>query len=192
MSNLEFPKIIVNEDIILREFSYSDADEYFKIYTNPLVSKFLPDSMIPNTINDTVLEIESTIQSFQSQYGVYWAIAEVRTNKLIGGCGFHNWNKFDSKIEIAYDLNPEYWGQGVMFYSLQRIIEFAFLKMKVVRIQGIVLEENTSSIKLLTKLGFQKEGILRKYKFFKQKNTNIAMFSILKEEFEIKDKCIYF
>ena len=55
--------------------------------------------------------------------------------------------------------------------------------MKVVRIQATALEENTPSINLLLKLGFKKEGVLYKYKFFKRKMVDIIMLSYTIDDF---------
>lgn len=186
----KFPIIDLGNGFILREFSHDDVQEYFELYSIPEVNKYIPDSMIPKTLEDTALEIESIIQSFKSEYTIYWAIAEKSTNKLIGGCGFHDWNKFNFRIEIAYDIHPNYWRKGIMHKSLQEIIKFAFIKMKVVRIQATALEENIPSINLLSKLGFKKEGILYKYKFFKRKMVDIVMLSYTIDDFfnHIKNK----
>jgi RimJ/RimL family protein N-acetyltransferase len=43
-----------------------------------------------------------------------WGISLKSSGQLVGTCGFHKWNKHDLHAEIGYDLNPEFWGQGIM------------------------------------------------------------------------------
>ena len=88
-----------------------------------------------------------------------------------------------NRIEIGYDLNPEYWGKGIMQEALSKIIHFAFTSMKINKIEAKIEPENKSSIKLLEKLDFYKEGVLRQHEFEKGKYVDLAIFSILKSEY---------
>lgn len=180
----EFPVLQVNDKVILREFSRDDVKEYFEFYSRPEVNEFIPDTMIPHDEEEAALEIETIIQSFKCRQTVYWAIAEKETGKLIGGCGFHDWNRYNFRIEIAYDLHPNYWRRGIMMACLKKIIEFAFMQMGVVRIQATTVEHNPASNAMLLKFGFQYEGLLRKYKFFKNRMIDVMMFSYTIQDFQ--------
>jgi ribosomal-protein-alanine N-acetyltransferase len=129
-------------------------------------------------------EIGYIIESFDNKTTMYWAIARKDNGQLIGGCGFHDWNRYNARIEIAYDLSPEYWRKGIMFACVRQIIKFAFLEMGIVRIQATTVKENDSSNNLLLKYGFKYEGILRKYKFFKEKMIDVLMFSYTADDFK--------
>ena len=179
-----FPILEVNDEIILRQFTKEDVPSYMELYTIPEVNQFIPDSMIPRTTEEAKLEVDMIIRSFSSKQDFYWAIALKKSNKLIGGCGFHDWNRFNMRTEIAYDIHPNYWRKGIMFACIKEIIKFAFLEMKVQRIQATTVENNTASNKLLIKFGFKQEGVLYKYKFFKQKMVDILMFSYTIDSFK--------
>jgi ribosomal-protein-alanine N-acetyltransferase len=180
----KFPVLEVNEKIILREFKKTDAPEYFKLYTIPEVNQFIPDAMIPTKEEDSLFEIESTLQAFAGKHTVYWAIAEKETDKMIGGCGFHDWNRFNFRIEIAYDIHPDFQRKGIMSACIREVVKFAFMNMGVARIQATTVQENDASNNLLLKLGFRYEGLLRKYKFFKNRMRDIMIFSYTIEDFK--------
>lgn len=179
-----FPELHVNEDIILRKFSLKDAKDYFEFYSVNEVNKFVPDTMIPKTLEEAEIEVGHILNSFETKQTFYWAIAEKKTGKLIGGCGFHDWNRYNARIEIAYDLHPNYWRRGIMYACMREIIKFAFLEMGVIRIQATTVKENDASNNLLLKFGFKYEGILRKYKFFKEQMVDIMMFSYTSDDFK--------
>lgn len=189
MKNLEqafasFPVLNINNDFVLRQFKKSDAKNYFNFYQIPEINMFVPDIMIPRNVEEAEFEIAGINQSFSSKQTIYWAIAEKKTDRLIGGCGFHDFVPFNKRIEIAYDLHPEFWRRGIMLQAIKEIVKFGFLQMGLERIQATAVEENIASINLLLKFGFQKEGLLRKYKFFKNKMTDILIFGYTKDDFK--------
>lgn len=67
--------------------------------------------------------------------------------------------------------------------ALSNIIHFAFTAMEINKIEAKIEPENIASIKLLEKLRFAKEGVLRQHEFEKGKYVDLAIFSILKNEY---------
>lgn len=179
-----FPVIEVGDNVILREFTVKDAKDYLDLYSIKDINKFVPDGMIPKNLADAKSEITAIIDAFRNKQSVYWAISDKKTNKLMGGCGFHDWNRFNARLEIAYDLHPKYWRNGIVFACVSEVVKFAFLEMGGARVQATTVKENDASNNLLLKFGFKYEGLLRKYKFFKGKMTDIMMFSYTSDDFK--------
>ena len=59
------------------------------------------------------------------------------------------------------------------------MLEYGFNHMQLSRIEAVVYPENKNSEKLLRKLGFDYEGLLRGYAFFRNKQQDLNMFSLL-------------
>ena len=114
--------------------------------------------------------------------GIRWGIARKGDSKLIGTCGYTDWDKTAHKGEIGYDLDPAYWGQGIMTEALRAILEYGFKKMGLNRIQAVIDSENTRSQKLVLRLGFKKEGVLRHNSTFRGQFRDDVCFSLLEEE----------
>ena len=70
-----------------------------------------------------------------------------------------------------------------MQLCIKEILKFAFLEIGVLRVQATTVKENDASNNLLLKVGFKYEGVLRKYKFFKQNMVDVMMFSYTIEDF---------
>ena len=179
-----FPVLNIDDEFVLRQFKKSDAKNYFEFYQFPEVNMFVPDLMIPRSIEEAEFEIDGINQAFNSKQTIYWAIAEKKTDRLIGGCGFHDFVRFNRRIEIAYDIHPDFWRKGISFKAIMEVVKFGFMHMALERIQATTVKNNEASISLLLKFGFQKEGILRKYKFFKGRMTDILIFSYTKDDFQ--------
>ena len=96
-----FPVLNIDDEFVLRQFKRSDAKNYFEFYQIPQVNMFVPDIMIPRNVEDAAFEIEGINQAFSAKQTIYWAIAEKKTDRFIGGCGFHDFVRFNSRIEIV-------------------------------------------------------------------------------------------
>lgn len=70
-----------------------------------------------------------------------------------------------------------------MAEALHAVLRFGFEMMALNRIQAIVISNNLPSVKLLSKLGFCEEGVLREYEFHQEQSVNLRLFSLLRREF---------
>jgi ribosomal-protein-alanine N-acetyltransferase len=171
------------ERFILRKAVEKDCHDIFDLYSNEQVTRYTPLTPF-KSIDDAMNELNWYDTILREQTGFRWVIEEAESKKVIGTCGFLNYEKEHNRIEIGYDLNPSYWGKGVMKEAISYIISFAFLTMKINKIEAKVEPENQSSIRLLEKLNFYKEGVLRQHEFENGKYVDLAIFSILRREFE--------
>ena len=69
------------------------------------------------------------------------------------------------RAEVGYALAAKYWGQGITTRAVKMAISDGFREFPdLVRMQASVEIENKASQRVLEKLGFQKEGVLRSSK----------------------------
>ncbi|KAK3042176.1 hypothetical protein RJ639_001296 [Escallonia herrerae] len=72
------------------------------------------------------------------------------------------------RAEVGYALAAKYWGHGITCKALRVAIRDVFVKFpQLVRLQALVLMDNKGSQRVLEKVGFLKEGVLRKYSWHK-------------------------
>lgn len=86
-----------------------------------------------------------------------------------------------SMAEIAYYFSPEFWGMGLATEAVKEVTRFGLDELKLHRIQATVMTENISSSKVLKKVGFAEEGVLKKYLFGKEFHDTV-MWAIVREE----------
>jgi len=178
---IEFP-VIETERLILKELKDNHALDIFEYFSDEEVLEYY--DIYPLTEIEEAEKLISVLENrFKKQKGIRWGISLKSSGKIIGTCGYHNLDKESFKAEIGYELSREYWRQGIMKEALGAIISFGFKEMELNRIEALVELENSSSIKLLEKLRFREEGLLREFAFYKEKFNDLIMFSILKRGF---------
>ncbi len=180
-----FPKIQVNQDIYLREISEKDAARYYKYITHEKVKQFVPVNCLPNNEAKALSDLVFLINLYKLRRGIYWAIATKNDDRLIGTCGYETWHKNHARLELVYDLDPNFWGKNIMHLALEQIINFAFSNMPINRIEAVTTPDNDKSKKVLQKLSFTEEGMLRQYRYFKYNFTDVLIFSLLREEHKL-------
>ena len=82
--------------------------------------------------------------------------------QLVGGIALNNVQRgvADSAV-MGYWMGEPFAGQGYMREAVPLVLDFAFYKLGLHRVEAACLEENTRSHSLLTKAGFQHEGEAR-------------------------------
>ncbi len=88
------------------------------------------------------------------------------------------------QLEIGYSLVPNERGKGYGTEALQMIIDYLFLSRDAIRIQVTTDPRNVASQKILDKVGFKKEGLLRKNFFMRGEWRDVYIYSLLREEWK--------
>ncbi|KAI8561302.1 hypothetical protein RHMOL_Rhmol04G0328300 [Rhododendron molle] len=84
------------------------------------------------------------------------------------------------QAEVGYALAAEYWGRGMVVKALKIAISEAVKEFpELVRFQALVEAKNKASQRVLEKIGFLREGLLRKYTFNKGEVRDMVIFSLL-------------
>lgn len=178
-----FPVLYVDDDLVLRQITHNDVEDYFAYLSDEEVLTYVPEECIPRTLERAKEEIDYNLDLFRYKRSIYWAIAKRDDNKLIGSCGFNYWNRDHSRTEISYDLSRKYWGKGIMTRVAKSVLGFAFTRMELHRVEATVTPSNYASLKVLRKLGFKKEGILREQKLLHGKFHDAVILSLLQREY---------
>ena len=178
----KFPNIDLG-NIRLRDLSLRDAENYYKLFADPKVSEHLSDEDVPKSIAAAMEDVKFWGSVFYRKQGVFWAIGNEKDDQLIGTIGFNSWNFHNKRGEISYDLMSEYWGQGIMTKVVTNVMVFAFSKMDMYRIEARTMEGNDRSQKLLRKIGFKEEGIIKGYRIINGDPKDIALFSLIRPDF---------
>jgi ribosomal-protein-alanine N-acetyltransferase len=86
---------------------------------------------------------------------------------------------------LEYFLGREYAGQGLMTEALEAILRHAFDSLKLEVVSARVFAGNAGSQRVLEKLGFVKEGVLRRaIRGYGGVVHNDMLFSLLREEWK--------
>jgi ribosomal-protein-alanine N-acetyltransferase len=116
------------------------------------------------------------------QTGVWWAIADLKGDSMIGACGFNDWSQHHRRVELGYWLMPTYWRQGLLTEALPSVFRYAFEALGVHRIHADVEPANEASCALLRKLGFHHDGTLRDVELKDGEFLSLHQYSLLRTD----------
>ncbi len=176
----KFPTLS-SERFELIEITESHVEDMFRLYSDPKVTRYF-DLLPLQTQLQAKEAIEFYHKRFQNRTGIRWGIALKGQKGIIGTLGF---NKIleNHKGRIGYDLQHKYWGRGYMIEVLHCILNYGFERFNLKRIEAEVIPGNIGSERLLTKLNFEKEGVLRQWMYWNENFYDIIMYSLLDSDF---------
>jgi len=87
-------------------------------------------------------------------------------------------------MEIGYSLIPSERGKGYGTEAIQTMVDYLFLSRDIARIQAVTNVRNKASQRVLEKVGFKREGTIRKSGFVRGEWVHAYLYSTLREEWE--------
>ncbi len=173
-----FPQLIT-ERLVLRKLRASDTDALFKLFSNPQVTRYY-DLETFHSPEQAKQLLESFQQRYVRQIGLRWAIAlGDHPKELIGTCGYNIWIQAANRAVLGYDLSPTFWHRGIMGEALAAVLDFGFEKMQLNRVEALSFPDNSASQRLLEKLGFHREGLLREYERTQGHYQDMTIYALL-------------
>ncbi len=86
---------------------------------------------------------------------------ETATGELIGTCALASLSFRHRRAEVGFILRRDRWGQGLASDALAVLFGFCFDRLGLHRLEADVDPDNARSLRVLERLGFQREGRLR-------------------------------
>jgi ribosomal-protein-alanine N-acetyltransferase len=147
-------------------------------YNNP---EFLGEYFSPLQMSKA--EMEKMLENNPLEMKAF--IIEKKDGTKIGQIGHFNMvSPYTKMLEIGYALVPNERGKGHCTEATQLMVDYLFLSKEIARIQATTHVGNAASQKVLEKAGFKREGTLRKAFQSRGERTDLAIFSILREEWK--------
>ncbi|MFO8068692.1 MAG: GNAT family protein [Alkalibacterium sp.] len=84
--------------------------------------------------------------------------------------------------EIGYWLGSEYTGKGIMVRTVSSLLDYAFNKLNLHKIEIWAAEGNEKSRSIPERLGFVQEGMRRDNELIDGKYVNMIIYGLLKDE----------
>ena len=148
-----------NPQICLRPWNTGDHDSLVRYGNNKLVWRNLTDMFPhPYTHEDAVEWV-----GIASDPGASIFLAIDFEGEAIGGVGViaREGNDFHTG-QFGYWLGQKHWGRGIATQSARALKSHAFAGKRFKRLEAPVFAWNQPSMRVLEKVGFVKEGTLRK------------------------------
>lgn len=176
----EFP-VLESDCIRLRGIQETDIDALFALFSNPQVMRYW--SRGPMSDQQEAIDYANTIiKGFEKREVLNWIIADSESDQMIGTCTLYEINPQHARAGLGYALMPEFWGKGLVHEAASLAISYGFLELGLHRIEADTEPNNVRSNKVLERLGFQREGLLRERFVHPDGIQDSLIFGLLKPE----------
>jgi [ribosomal protein S5]-alanine N-acetyltransferase len=165
----------------LRWLTDEDVDALFTVYSDERMMRYWSTPAMKERAEAHAL-LERIRRNFADKSGFQWGVVRKEDGRLLGTCTLFHVDPANMKAEIGYGLGSRYWNQGFMGEALTALIGYAFGSLKLRRLEADVDPRNESSVRILGRMGFRREGLLRERWNVGGEIQDTAFFGLLARE----------
>ena len=151
-----------SDRLSLRLPTSADAADLVQLLNDDAVVKFLSNLPSPYRDRDAIDFITSALGHGPLPVGCALLVEDRSTNAVVGAIGVRAHDLPDGKRigEIGYWLGKSYWGIGYATEAVAAMLPQCFAGLGLDRMTASVDAENTASLRVLEKNGFQPVGLV--------------------------------
>jgi len=173
------PESIRTPRSLLRPFSVGDPDDVYAYRRDPEVVRFLPVAQ-PFSREDADEFVATQVLADPRRRWV-WALEQ--QGHVVGGVSLRIARQ-KLRAELGYELARWLWGRGLMAEAASAVVDAAFERLPIIKISATATAANARSIRLLEKLGMQREALLRKHWVHRGRVLDEVCYGLLRDEWE--------
>jgi [ribosomal protein S5]-alanine N-acetyltransferase len=172
-----FPELKTKR-LTLRQITDADAAAYYGAISALPHTSAWRDSGEAQSLKNTHAAIRSYNNYFKRAKTIIpWVVVDQNAD-LAGFVKLFD-IQYRSKAEIGYWLAEPLWGKGLMPEAIEAVVTFAFDQLGLHRIYATTHVDNRASQRVLEKVGFKKEGVLRMHGRLQGKWADSVMYGLL-------------
>jgi RimJ/RimL family protein N-acetyltransferase len=180
MSTYRFPDELRVDELLLRGPIESDIETIAPAFRDPAVGG---EASLPPVDADTLrIMLRDQLPGMRAQ-GLLaaYVIQDIRNDELLGGASLHHFDPLRDVVEIGYWLFVSARGRGIATRSVRQMTEHAAAN-GIWRVEAHVRVGNDASERVLARIGFEREGIKRKYLRHGNERVDATLFSLLADD----------
>lgn len=172
--------------IRLRGFRDDDLQDFYAMHSDPVVNRYwsFPAWTDMSQARDY---FASAIGGRDASRMLCWAIAERDGDRLVGSTTLFAINRVQGRAEIGYALRASHWARGYAQEGLRMALDHAFDALALRRVEADIDPRNTGSCKLVERMGFVREGLLRDRWQVGGEVSDSAMYGLLATDWRAKN-----
>jgi ribosomal-protein-alanine N-acetyltransferase len=181
-TQIDFPIDGISDGVVrLRPVGYDDVPEILAACEDPLIRRF---NSAPSDESEARTWIDGAIDGRPHARAFRLAIADAASGTFLGSIGVPDFDLDTLRAEVGYWLSPSARGRGLATRALRLFCSWAFRELSLARIEAIPEVENRASQRVLDRVGFKCEGVLRSYQVVHGRRRNMCMYSLLVGEMD--------
>jgi ribosomal-protein-alanine N-acetyltransferase len=168
--------------LILRKILPQDEDDMYEYSRDPETSKYL--LWEPHASRSYTRAHIRYLQDAYNRASFFdWALIEKESGKMIGTCGFTEIYEREKRAEVGYVIAPQFHRRGFAPEALERVMEYGYNTLGLIKLSGRFMEDNEASRKILERFGFSDDTTKSESIYKRGKKQRILTYSLTKEEY---------
>src|SRR5262245_37459408 len=148
------------ERLVVRWLETDDAPFIVDLLNQPSWLRYIGDRGVKTLDDARRYLLEGPIEMYRRVgFGLY-LLEQRDTREPVGMCGLIKRDTLDD-VDLGFALLPQFWGQGYAFEAADAVLAYGRGAVGLQRIVAICTPDNESSVKLLERLGFRFEQMVR-------------------------------
>ncbi len=183
MSELPFPEPLLTDGVVvLRPWRPEDAAVRASWGDDPVIVRWtgVPANYTEEAARAHMARSEEARKAGRS---LALAITDAATTVVGGSCDIRRPDPEDPALgEVGYLLSGHARGRGLATRAMGLLVAWSFQELGMGRVQALVHPDNPRSARVLDRLGFKCEGLLRHYRAGDDGREDRFLYSILPGE----------
>ncbi|RKS68123.1 RimJ/RimL family protein N-acetyltransferase [Actinomadura pelletieri DSM 43383] len=179
-----YPVSVTGNGGALREFRVEDVDAVLAVYGDPVVVEHL--SFEPRSRDQVAATLSHVIDAARKEPRVEYSLAVVESavDEVIGFArlAVDAQHPGQSSAQVGFALRADRWGKGLGAETVRLLLRLGFEDLGLHRIWGARSPDNSTSARLMTKLGMTEEGRIRGHLRVRGAWRDSVVHSILEDE----------
>ncbi|MEU7906764.1 GNAT family N-acetyltransferase [Actinoplanes sp. NPDC049118] len=174
--------LIATERLVLRRFRPGDAETLAAYRSAPEVARY-QSWRAPYSVERARYAIETMAAADPEQPGWFQYAVELKDGGAhIGDVGV-NLNDNLRQAEIGYTVAPERQGRGYATEAVRGVLDQLFRVRGLHKVSAECDARNVASARVLERLGFTREGLLRGHTWIKDEWTDDLLYGLLEVDY---------
>ncbi len=180
-SALDLP--LRTERLELMPLSREKFEEIYELCAHPDTCRYIRPAMTREQVGE---HIDTRQRPWFFEDGKWYSLAvcEIGHSRVIGEVVFRMESRADRRAEIGYRFHPNAWGRGYALEAMRGLCDTIVPKLDLHKLVAYCVPENAASIRLLEKLGMQREGLLREHDFVFGKWKDRGVYGLLCRDYD--------
>jgi RimJ/RimL family protein N-acetyltransferase len=180
-STYVFPDQLHIDDLLVRAPADRDVEAIAPAFRDPAVGG---EASLPPLDAETLRRVMHDQLPELKERGLLsaYVIEDTNTEELLGGLSLHHFDPLRDAVEVGYWLFVAARGRGVATRVVRAAVEHAFAT-GIYRVEAHVRIGNVASERVLDRLGFQREGVKKRFlRRGDERRYDATLFALLADD----------
>jgi ribosomal-protein-alanine N-acetyltransferase len=164
--------------LLLRPPTLEDADAYYEIARDPEYERFGSRQSVDR---------EGARRGLARIIAIPWEqrpeFAVVLENRVIGRVMI-DVDRPNLTAALGYGIGRAWWGRGLATEAARAALDYTFRDLGVDKVWARADPRNLASVRVLEKLGMQREGLLRSHLIYRGERVDRVYYGLLRAEWQ--------